>query len=138
MIMRSKRSSTDTTAAEQVATKSVLKFQIPTRDPLLAPLVHERDAARATVNTDVTIVAKPAPARFPGTEKVHMPEPLIRDVSDTARWAAWCRGTEGDPEGCAVRLGRRREGFAPSSTRAERRERPKGCAVEGRKVAGAA
>lgn len=25
-----------------------------------------------------------------------MPGPLIRDVSDTARWAAWCRGTEGD------------------------------------------
>ncbi|WP_437624225.1 class I SAM-dependent methyltransferase [Sorangium sp. So ce1151] len=47
-------------------------------------------------DTDVTIVAKPAPARFPRTEKVHMSEPLIRDVSDTARWAAWCRGTEGD------------------------------------------
>ncbi|WP_437934707.1 hypothetical protein [Sorangium sp. So ce341] len=46
MVMRSERSSTDTTAAEQATTKSVSKLQIPARDHRLAPLVHERDAAR--------------------------------------------------------------------------------------------
>lgn len=51
------------------------------------------------------------------------PDHLTRDISDTARWAAWCRSAEGDrPDGALVspcdlgeRLGRPVTPTAPAT-----------------------